>query len=76
MTVTYRGAQAARLDLTITEPVLGAFVNLTPSDLCFYGSERPVRTIYCATPGGALQPGERRQFTVNFRVLTTRVPMP
>lgn len=74
VTVTYRGTEAAYLDLTITEPVPGAFVGTTPGDPCFYSSPRPARTIYCHVPDGALQPGERRQFTVDFRVLTTPRP--
>jgi hypothetical protein len=71
VSVTYRGTQAAYLNLTITEPVPGAFAGLTPQDACFNGGQQPLRTIYCVVPGGALQPGERRGFTVDFRVLTT-----
>lgn len=71
VTVTYRGVQAGTLNLTVTEPVPGAFAGLTPADPCFSGSPNPVRTIYCMVPGGALQPGERRRFTVDFRVSTT-----
>ncbi|SBT47996.1 hypothetical protein [Micromonospora auratinigra] len=74
VTVTYRGAQAGYLDLAITEPVPGAFVATTPSDPCFFSAPKPVRTIYCSVPGGALQPGERRRFSVDFRVLTTTRP--
>jgi hypothetical protein len=76
VTVTYRGDAPAQLDLTITEPVPGAFAGTTPADPCFYSSARPVRTIYCQVPGGALQPGERRRFTVDFQVLTTVRPYP
>ncbi|MGC5333017.1 hypothetical protein [Micromonospora sp. DT62] len=71
VTVTYRGAQANYLDLTITEPVPGAYDRLTPVEPCVYGGNQPLRDIYCLVPGGKLQPGERRRFTVNFRVLTT-----
>ena len=71
VTVDYRGAQPATLSLTIIEPVPGAFTGLTPGHACVYGGSRPVREIYCFVPGGALQPGERRRFTVEFRVLTT-----
>ncbi|GAA2704622.1 hypothetical protein ACFY2R_09550 [Micromonospora olivasterospora] len=71
VTVTYRGSAAADLELTVTEPVPGAFAGLTPTGMCFTGSPTPVRKIYCTVPGGALQPGERRRFTVDFRVLTS-----
>ncbi|RLP97578.1 hypothetical protein [Micromonospora sp. CV4] len=71
VTVTYRGAKASYLNLTLTEPVPGAFAGLTPADACIFGSPQPLRTIDCLVPGGALQRGERRRFTVDFRVLTT-----
>ncbi|MGW4500561.1 hypothetical protein ACWENR_18360 [Micromonospora sp. NPDC004336] len=71
VTVTHRGTQASHLNLTITEPVPGAFAGMRPDEPCVYGAPKPVRTIHCYVPGGALQPGERRRFTVDFRVLTT-----
>ncbi|MEU8160329.1 hypothetical protein ACIP95_22930 [Micromonospora parva] len=74
VTVNYRGHDAAYLNLAVTEPVPGAFDGLDPADPCNFGVPQPARTIYCGVPGGALQPGERRTFTVDFRVLTTTRP--
>ncbi len=74
VTVNHRGDTAALLDLTITEPVPGAFTGTTPDSPCLSGAAQPVRTIYCQVPGGTLQPGERRRFTIDFRVLTTVRP--
>ncbi|MFV2115088.1 hypothetical protein ACFHW0_22485 [Micromonospora sp. LOL_025] len=71
VTVDYRGEQPAYLDLTVTEPVPGANTGMTPSAPCMYGREQPLRNIYCTVPGDALQPGERRRFTIEFQVLTT-----
>ncbi|RKN20912.1 hypothetical protein D7147_08825 [Micromonospora musae] len=70
VTVNYRGAEASYLELTLTEPVPGAFAGLVPSEACITISPTPLRTISCIVPGGDLQPGERRRFTVDFRVLT------
>lgn len=44
------------------------------NDPCMFGRPGSVRTIWCSVPGGALQPGEQRAFTINFRVLTTTRP--
>jgi hypothetical protein len=70
VTVRYGGAQPGYLNMTIVEPVAGAFDNLAPAEVCFFGAATPRRTIFCGVPGGALQPGERRSFTVDFTVLT------
>ncbi|MER7588352.1 hypothetical protein ABTW72_12515 [Micromonospora sp. NPDC127501] len=74
VTVNYRGHEASYLKLAVSEAVPGAFDGLDPADPCVYGVAEPARTIHCHVPGGALQPGERRKFTVDFRVLTTTRP--
>ncbi|MEH0927854.1 hypothetical protein [Micromonospora sp. CPCC 205558] len=74
VTVNYRGHDAAYLNLAVTEPAPGAFDGLDPADPCVFGAAQPARTIYCHVPGGALRPGERRTFTVDFRVHTTTRP--
>lgn len=71
--VNYRGDQPAHLNLTIVEPVPGAFVGMRPSEVCVFGGNDGTgrRTFHCAVPGGEVRPGQRRRFAVDFRVVTT-----
>ncbi|MGI5211915.1 hypothetical protein [Plantactinospora sp. CA-290183] len=68
VTVTYRGTEPGYLNLTVVEPVAGSFEGLTPNDACLFGwaPDGRRRSIHCGVPDGALAPGERRSFTVDF----------
>jgi hypothetical protein len=72
--VTYRGDHPDYANLRIVEPVAGAFTGMTPSDACMINPPEAAgagRVLLCGVPGGDLQPGQRRRFTLDFEVLTT-----
>lgn len=72
VTIAYQGDAPDYANITIVEPVAGAFRALDPSEACMYGDlVDGRRTLGCSVPGGDLAPGERRQFTVDFGVLTS-----
>jgi hypothetical protein len=69
--VTYHGDQPNYANISIIEPVAGAFTGLRPEDACVVSPrEDGRREIGCGVPGGDLQPGERRRFVLDFDVLT------
>ncbi|MFJ8581960.1 hypothetical protein [Micromonospora sp. NPDC093277] len=75
--LTYRGAAPGRARYVITEPIPGSYYNEEWGVTCYSGGELlpDHRTrVECDVPGGELTPGERRVFTVDFRVLTTVQP--
>lgn len=75
VTVTNRGTTARSFDVVVLEPVAGSFGRLDPSEPCLYqGVVNGRRLTGCSVPGGELQPGERRSFTVSFHALTTPRP--
>ncbi|MGN9811791.1 hypothetical protein ACTMSW_20825 [Micromonospora sp. BQ11] len=75
--LTYQGSEPGRARYVITEPVPGSYVNLEWGTSCYSGGEAlpdgRIR-VECDVPGGELQPGERRAFTIDFEVLTTVQP--
>ncbi|WP_422772861.1 hypothetical protein ACN28C_07750 [Plantactinospora sp. WMMC1484] len=75
--LTYRGSEPGRATYVITEPVPGSYQNLEWGISCYSGGEYlpdgRVR-VECDVPGGNLQPGEQRTFSVDFEVLTAVRP--
>ncbi|MGX7676513.1 hypothetical protein [Plantactinospora sp. DSM 117369] len=70
LTISYRGTETADLQVTIAEPVAGAFENFDSDFPCFYGQREGElrRDIHCgASP---IRGGERRDYTIDFEVLT------
>ncbi|MEN3609402.1 hypothetical protein AAH979_07640 [Plantactinospora sp. ZYX-F-223] len=70
LTISYRGTETADLQVTIAEPVAGAFENFDSDFPCFYGQREGElrRDIRCgASP---IRGGERRDYTIDFEVLT------
>jgi hypothetical protein len=71
VTAKYQGDEPAYLNLSITEPVDGSFVGLDPIEACVFGTnDAGRRVVECGFPGERFEPGERRQVTVDFGVLT------
>ncbi|WP_147252624.1 hypothetical protein [Micromonospora endolithica] len=75
--VTYQGSEPGRARYVITEPVPHSYVNLEWGISCYSGGtalpDGRIR-VECDVPGGELQPGERRAFTIDFEVLTKVQP--
>ncbi|MEE6260459.1 hypothetical protein [Plantactinospora sonchi] len=71
--LTHQGSEPGRATYVITEPVPGSYQNLEWGMSCYSGGEAlpdgRIR-VECDVPGGELQPGEQRAFTIDFQVLT------
>lgn len=75
VTVTNTGTTASDFGVLVHEPVGGSFEGTDPMWACGY--QTPVdnrRVVSCGVPGGPLDPGEQRSFTVTFHALTTPRP--
>ncbi|WP_341718092.1 hypothetical protein QQG74_30650 [Micromonospora sp. FIMYZ51] len=75
--LTYQGSAPGRARYVITEPIPGSYQNDEWGITCYSGGKRlsdgRIR-VECDVPGGELQPGEVRDFTIDFEVLTTVQP--
>ena len=69
VTVKYRGDVPVYSNVRFTEPVAGAEAGLDPYGPCLTGSATPRRQFNCLVPGGMLQPGETRTFTITITTL-------
>ncbi|WP_151465517.1 hypothetical protein [Micromonospora sp. AMSO31t] len=75
--LTYRGTEPGRATYVITEPIPGSYENVEWGISCYSSGDvlPDYRTrVECDVPGGELAPGERRSFTLDFRVLTSLQP--
>ncbi|MFI2646633.1 hypothetical protein [Micromonospora fulviviridis] len=71
VTVTNRGPVATYFSIVVVEPVAGSLGNLSPEEACGFGApEGNRRTATCSVPGGDIEPGESRKFSIAFEVLT------
>lgn len=68
-TVTWNGPEATWMNVTIVEPVIGAWQNMANGDGCFWNETADGRRVNEC--GVSLQPGETKDITQSFRVLTT-----
>ncbi|MDG4790047.1 hypothetical protein O7626_29700 [Micromonospora sp. WMMD1102] len=71
LTVSYRGRGSADLQVTVAEPVAGAFADIDTDLPCWFGT-RPGelrRDIHCGA--SAIRGGEHRTYTIDFEVLTS-----
>jgi hypothetical protein len=72
VTVTYTGAEATSLGVSITEPVGASYVAMDPPEACGIGTDKETgNAVYGCGLGGIVQPGATVRFTVDFRMLTT-----
>lgn len=72
VTVTNDSGADGHFHIRIVEPVAGSIRRTDPQDVCTYGPlVENRRSLYCDVPGGVLEPGEQRSFSVGFEVLAT-----
>ncbi|GAA3758258.1 hypothetical protein [Micromonospora maritima] len=71
VTVTNNGPTATYFAVDVLEPVAGSFRTADPLEGCVY---QPLvdnrRLTNCMVPGGDIEPGQSRSFSVSFTVLT------
>ncbi|MEV4710721.1 hypothetical protein [Micromonospora sp. NPDC049374] len=71
VTVTNNGPDATYFSVYVVEPVAGSLGRLDPAEACGFGAPKDNRrTATCSVPGGDIEPGESRSFSIAFDVLT------
>ncbi|MBU8857180.1 MULTISPECIES: hypothetical protein [unclassified Micromonospora] len=71
VTVTNNGPTATYFFVDVLEPVAASFRALDPEEACGFQPLRDNRrTVSCGVPGGDIEPGGSRSFSIAFEVLT------